>query len=105
MKLEERAKIEVYYLLFFWATKELLLQNKEAKASGKESAIFTDEEFIKKIDFNNRFLILKKQRNSKNLKKLTYRLLKRIQEYSVSMELLSFEMLIFITMDYLVSVL
>ena len=92
MKIQQRAKTTLYYLLLFWATKECIQIGK----------YFTSEQLLKAIEFKNQFLIHKKQRDSKKIKKETQRLLKKISEISCSMEKMSFEMIVFISLNYLV---
>ena len=93
MKIKKQAKIDVYYLILVWATKEAIKQN----------VFFIDKNMMLKIAFLNRGLILKKQRQSKNLKNQTMKLLAKIQALSVNMELLAFEMLVYITLNFLMN--
>ena len=93
MKIKKQAKIDVYYLILVWATKEAIKQN----------VFFIDKNMMLKIAFLNRGLILKKQRQSKNLKNQTIKLLAKIQALSVNMELLAFEMLVYITLNFLMN--
>ena len=93
MNIQKRAKIDIYYLILFWATRESI----------KQDVFFVDKNIMFKIAFLNRGLILKKQRQSKNLKKETIKLLAKIQALSVNMELLAFEMLVYITLNFLMN--
>lgn len=93
MNIQKRAKIDIYYLILFWATNETI----------KNNVFFVDKNIMFKIAFLNRGLILKKQRQSKNLKKQTIKLLTKIQTLSVNMELLAFEMLVYITLNFLMN--
>ena len=93
MNIQKRAKIDIYYLILFWATNETI----------KNNVFFVDKNIMFKIAFLNRGLILKKQRQSKNLKKQTIKLLTKIQALSVNMELLAFEMLVYIALNFLMN--
>ena len=93
MNIQKRAKIDIYYLILFWATNETI----------KNNVFFVDKNIMFKIAFLNRGLILKKQRQSKNLKKQTIKLLTKIQAVSVNMELLAFEMLVYIALNFLMN--
>lgn len=93
MNIQKQAKIDIYYLILFWATRESI----------KQDVFFIDKNIMFKIAFLNRGLILKKQRQSKNLKKQTIKLLTKIQALSVNMELLAFEMLVYIALNFLMN--
>lgn len=80
-------------MILFWATNETI----------KNNVFFVDKNIMFKIAFLNRGLILKKQRQSKNLKKQTIKLLTKIQALSVNMELLAFEMLVYIALNFLMN--
>ena len=54
MNIQKQAKIDIYYLILFWATNETI----------KNDVFFVDKNIMFKIAFLNRGLILKKQRQS-----------------------------------------
>jgi len=91
MKIDKQAKIDIYYLIFFWAVNETI----------KGDKYFTDKELFKQLQQSNNFLIFKKQKQNKKVKKKTIELLHKIQKLSISMEFISFEMLAFISLNFL----
>ena len=93
MKIDKQAKIDIYYLIFFWAVNETI----------KGDKYFTDKELFKQLQQSNNFLIFKKQKQNKKVKKKTIELLHKIQQLSVSMEFISFEMLSFISLNFLLN--
>lgn len=93
MKIDKQAKIDIYYLIFFWAVNETI----------KGDKYFTDKELFKQLQQSNNFLIFKKQKQNKKVKKKTIELLHKIQKLSVSMEFISFEMLSFISLNFLLN--
>lgn len=93
MKIDKQAKIDIYYLIFFWAVNETI----------KGDKYFTDKELFTQLQQSNNFLIFKKQRQNKKVKKKTLELLHKIQQLSVSMEFISFEMLSFISLNFLLN--
>ena len=93
MKIDKQAKIDIYYLIFFWAVNETI----------KGDKYFTDIELFKQLQQSNNFLIFKKQKQNKKVKKKTFELLHKIQQLSVSMEFISFEMLSFISLNFLLN--
>ena len=93
MKIDKQAKIDIYYLIFFWAVNETI----------KGDKYFTDKELFKQLQQLNNFLIFKKQKQNKKVKKKTIELLHKIQQLSVSMEFISFEMLSFISLNFLLN--
>ena len=93
MKIDKQAKIDIYYLIFFWAVNEII----------KGDKYFTDKELFKQLQQSNNFLIFKKQKQNKKVKKKTIELLHKIQQLSVSMEFISFEMLSFISLNFLLN--
>lgn len=93
MKIDKQAKIDIYYLIFFWAVTETI----------KGDKYFTDKELFKQLQQSNSFLIFKKQKQNKKVKKKTIELLHKIQQLSVSMEFMSFEMLSFISLNFLLN--
>lgn len=93
MKTDKQAKIDIYYLIFFWAVNETI----------KGDKYFTDKELFKQLQQSNNFLIFKKQKQNKKVKKKTIELLHKIQQLSVSMEFISFEMLSFISLNFLLN--
>ena len=93
MKIDKQAKIDIYYLIFFWAVNETI----------KGDKYFTDKELFKQLQQSNNFLIFKKQKQNKKVKKKTLELLHKIQQLSVSMEFISFEMLSFISLNFLLN--
>ena len=93
MKIDKQAKIDIYYLIFFWAVNETI----------KGDKYFTDKELFKQLQQSNNFLIFKKQKQNKKVKKKTIELLHKIQQISVSMEFISFEMLSFISLNFLLN--
>ena len=93
MNIQKRAKIDIYYLILFWATKEAIKQN----------VFFIDKHIMLKIAFINRIVFIKKQRQNKNLKNQTHKLLCKVQNISTDMKLLSFEMLVYISLNWLMN--
>ena len=93
MKIDKKTKIDIYYLIFFWAVNETI----------KGDKYFTDKELFKQLQQSNNFLIFKKQKQNKKVKKKTIELLHKIQQLSVSMEFISFEMLSFISLNFLLN--
>lgn len=93
MKIDKQAKIDIYYLIFFWAVNETI----------KGDKYFTDKELFKQLQQSNNFLIFKKQKQNKKVKKKTIELLHKIQQLSVSMEFISFEMSSFISLNFLLN--
>ena len=93
MKIDKQAKIDIYYLIFFWAVNETI----------KGDKYFTDKELFEQLQQSNNFLIFKKQKQNKKVKKKTIELLHKIQQLSVSMEFISFEMLSFISLNFLLN--
>lgn len=93
MKISKKAKIDIYYMMFFWAVKETI----------KGNIYFTNKELFNQIDIANRFLIFKKQKQHKKVKKETVSLLQKIQNLSTNMEFLSFEMVSFIALNFLLN--
>lgn len=93
MNIQKQAKIDVYYLILFWATKEAIKQN----------VFFIDKEIMTVIEIKNRFLIFKKQKQHKKVKAQTMKLLEKIQNLSVSMEKLAFEMIVYISLNWLLN--
>ena len=93
MKIDKQAKIDIYYLIFFWAVNETI----------KGDKYFTDKLLFKQLQQSNNFLIFKKQKQNKKVKKKTIELLHKIQQLSVSMEFISFEMLSFISLNFLLN--
>ena len=59
MKIDKQAKIDIYYLIFFWAVNETI----------KGDKYFTDKELFKQLQQSNNFLIFKKQKQNKKVKK------------------------------------
>jgi len=55
------------------------------------------------FDVANRFLIFKKQKQNRKVQKQTIALLHKIQQLSISMEFVSFEMLSFISLNFLMN--
>ena len=93
MKINKQAKIDVYYLMFFWAVKETIKLNE----------YFTSKEMFEAFDVANRFLIFKKQKQNRKVQKQTIALLHKIQQLSIYMEFVSFEMLSFISLNFLIN--
>ena len=93
MKIDKEAKKTVYYLLFFWAVKETIKLNE----------YFTSKEMFEAFNTANQFLIFKKQKQNKKVQKQTIALLHKIQQLSISMEFVSFEMLSFISLNFLMN--
>ena len=93
MKIDKEAKKTVYYLLFFWAVKETIKLNE----------YFTSKEMFEAFNMANQFLIFKKQKQNKKVQKQTIALLHKIQQLSISMEFVSFEMLSFISLNFLMN--
>lgn len=93
MKIDKEAKKTVYYLLFFWSVKETIKLNE----------YFTSKEMFEAFDMKNKFLIFKKQKQNKKVQKQTIALLHKIQQLSISMEFVSFEMLSFISLNFLMN--
>lgn len=93
MNINKRAKINVYYLILIWATNEAL----------KQDVFFIDRSIMLKIATKNRLLLFKKQKESKKIKSQTMKLLAKVQQLSVSMEKLAFEMLVYITLNWLMN--
>lgn len=93
MKIDKQAKIDIYYLIFIWAVNETI----------KGDKYFTDKELFKQLQQSNNFLIFKKQKQNKKVKKKTIELLHKIQKLSISMEFISFEMLSFISLNFLLN--
>ena len=93
MKINKEAKKTVYYLLFFWAVKETIKLNE----------YFTSKEMFEAFNLANQFLIFKKQKQNKKVQKQTIALLHKIQQLSISMEFVSFEMLSFISLNFLMN--
>ena len=93
MKIDKQAKIDIYYLIFFWAVNETI----------KGDKYFTDKELFKQLQQSNNFLIFKKQKQNKKVKKKTIELLHKIQQLAASMEFISFEMLSFISLNFLLN--
>lgn len=93
MKIDKQAKIDVYYLILFWSTQETI----------KNNVYFIDKEILFTIGIKNRFLIVKKQKQNKKVKKQSMKLLQKIQELSVDMKKLSHEMLVYISLNWLIN--
>lgn len=93
MKIDKQAKIDIYYLIFFWAVNETV----------KGVIYFTDKELFLQMQQSNNFLIFKKQKQNRKVKKKTIELLHKIQILSISMEFLSFEMVSFISLNFLLN--
>lgn len=93
MKIDKEAKKTVYYLLFFWAVKETIKLNE----------YFTSKEMFEAFNTANQFLIFKKQKQNRKVQKQTIVLLHKIQQLSISMEFVSFEMLSFISLNFLMN--
>ena len=93
MKIDKQAKIDIYYLIFFWAVNETI----------KGGIYFNDKKLFEQLQQSNNFLIFKKQKQNKKVKKKTIELLHKIQQLSVNMEFISFEMLTFISLNFLLN--
>lgn len=93
MKIDKQAKIDIYYLIFFWAVNETV----------RGGIFFTDKDLFQQMQQSNNFLIFKKQKQNRKVKKKTIELLYKIQKLSISMEFLSFEIVSFISLNFLLN--
>lgn len=93
MNIQRESKITIYYLMFFWAVKETI----------KQDEYFTSKEMFEAFNTANQFLIFKKQKQNRKVQKQTIALLHKIQQLSISMEFVSFEMLSFISLNFLMN--
>jgi hypothetical protein len=91
MKIKDKALTDVYYLMFFWATKETI----------ENDIYFINKDIMLDIRKKSHLLIYKKQKQHQKVKKETLKLLHKIQKLSISMEKLSFEMIVYISLNWL----
>lgn len=93
MKIQKQAKTDMYYLLFFWSIKELFEGN----------IFFVNKDIAIEIRKKSHLLVYKKQKQNNKVKKETIKLLNKIQKNPVPMERLSYEMIMFLSLNYLMN--
>lgn len=91
-KIAKKAKINVYYLILFWSARSVLEQR----------VLFTDRETLVNIAFVCNRIRRKKMNESKQIQKLTREHLTKVNTLSQDIDELSFEMLLYISLNYLV---
>lgn len=91
-KINKIAKINIYYLILFWAVGELVESN----------IIFGDRSIISKLVVTCTIVRRRKLRESKKIQTLTKGYLTKVNEFSKYIDWLSFEILVYISLNYLV---
>lgn len=93
MNINQKAKVDMYYLLLFWSIKETFEGN----------VFFINKDLLSDVRRKCHLLTFKKIRQNNKVKKQTISFLKKIQSLDISMENLSFEMITFLSLNYLVN--
>lgn len=92
--IKNKAKIDLYYMLLFWSTKEVV----------DAGVYFVNKDITLNIAKVCKKLAKQKQKQSDIVKRSTERLLKNITTLDVNMKTLSFEMMCYLAVDYLVNI-